>query len=382
MRLAVAGEEALQPQHVGAAGVSDDDRAARAALQQPDAAQDQRAHDALAELGLLHHQVAQPLRADDQRLDRLERLGIDQRGAGRELRQLADELARPVRDDGLAPAEPAILGDLDLARQDDDQAGRDLAGPDDVLARGIGTRPRRSGAGVRCRPRASVGNIWSRRAASIGLVERRGSGLGHAFEDRPSTRASWRAAVANARPPLARRHRNRSREQPHVRVVFSIPVTRRSTKPSTSSSRSVGARPMNRFSREIAMMPCTAENSVRARTSRRRSVQFRPQHRERRDQILDQHCLFCEVPFGRRRARPACDARTAPPTTRDCRARTTGRRSASALNFDLGLDRACRLFVQCNPQARQRHRIDVEDKVVEIAQMRCKARPARSRRRP
>ena len=52
MRMTVAGEEVLQPQHVAVVGPADDDRAAGAGFQQAHAAQDQRAHDALAELGL------------------------------------------------------------------------------------------------------------------------------------------------------------------------------------------------------------------------------------------------------------------------------------------------------------------------------------------
>ena len=95
MRLAVAGEKPLQAQHVGMAGAADDDRPAGAAFQQPDAAQDQRPHDALAEIGLLHHQVAQPVRGNDEAFDRLEGLGIDQRRAGGKLRQLAHELPGP-----------------------------------------------------------------------------------------------------------------------------------------------------------------------------------------------------------------------------------------------------------------------------------------------
>ena len=136
VRLAVAGEETLQSQHVGAAAMPDDDRAGRPALQQPDAAQDQRPHDALAELGLLHHQVAQPLRANHQRLDRLDRVGVDQGWSGRQLRQLADKLAGPVRDDELTPAKP-ILRYLHSPGQHDDQAGRHLAGAHDTLARGV-----------------------------------------------------------------------------------------------------------------------------------------------------------------------------------------------------------------------------------------------------
>ena len=60
------GEETPQPQHVAVVGAADDDRAAGPRLQQADAAQDQRAHDALAELGLRDQQRAQPFRRDDQ----------------------------------------------------------------------------------------------------------------------------------------------------------------------------------------------------------------------------------------------------------------------------------------------------------------------------
>ena len=52
-------------------GVSNDDRPAFAAFQQAHAAQDQRPHDAFAKFGLLHHQIAQSVRANDERFDRL-----------------------------------------------------------------------------------------------------------------------------------------------------------------------------------------------------------------------------------------------------------------------------------------------------------------------
>ncbi len=82
-RMAVAPQEALQPQHVAAAGASDDDRSAGAGLEQPHAAQDQRAHDALAKLGLGDEQRAQLLGRNDQRLDGLDRETVDQGRAGR-----------------------------------------------------------------------------------------------------------------------------------------------------------------------------------------------------------------------------------------------------------------------------------------------------------
>ena len=69
MRMAVAREETLQAQHVAMFGVTDDDRAADAAFEQPHTAQDQRPHDAFAEIGLFDHQIAQPPRRHDQRFD-------------------------------------------------------------------------------------------------------------------------------------------------------------------------------------------------------------------------------------------------------------------------------------------------------------------------
>ena len=59
---------------------------------------------------------------------------------------------------------------------------------------------------------------------------------------------------------------------------------------------------MNRSSSEMATMPCTAENRVRARASKIRRVQRRPQHGERLDQMLDEHRMFGQMPFGHRHA--------------------------------------------------------------------------------
>ena len=138
MRMAVAAQKAREPQHVAVLGAADDHRPAGAGLEQPDAAQDQRAHDALAELGLRDQQRPQPVRRDDQRLDRSLRVRVDQRRPARQLRQLAHERAGAVGDDRLAAARLVVLGDVDLAGQDDDQAGADLADRGQRLARAIG----------------------------------------------------------------------------------------------------------------------------------------------------------------------------------------------------------------------------------------------------
>ena len=52
MRMAIAAEKVFQPQHIAALGPADDHRAAGTDLEQADTAQDQGAHDPLAELRL------------------------------------------------------------------------------------------------------------------------------------------------------------------------------------------------------------------------------------------------------------------------------------------------------------------------------------------
>ena len=95
VRMAVAAEEVDQPEHVAVAVAADDHRAAAAALDQADAAQDQRAHDPLAKLGLGDQQRAQPVGRDDERLDRRVSAiaSTSDRPPGK-LRQLAHERAR------------------------------------------------------------------------------------------------------------------------------------------------------------------------------------------------------------------------------------------------------------------------------------------------
>ena len=58
--LPVARQESRESQHVRVAGAAHDQRTRDAALKQTHAAQNQRAHDALAELGLGHEDVAEP----------------------------------------------------------------------------------------------------------------------------------------------------------------------------------------------------------------------------------------------------------------------------------------------------------------------------------
>jgi hypothetical protein len=127
MRMAVAAQKALQPQHVGMPGSSDDHRAAGAGFEEADAAQDQRAHDALAEFRLGDQQRAQSIGLDDQRLDGPARNGVDQGRPAGKLRELAQEGAGSMGDDRCGSAGRVVAADVDLAREDDAEAAASIA---------------------------------------------------------------------------------------------------------------------------------------------------------------------------------------------------------------------------------------------------------------
>src|SRR5258707_61267 len=105
MRMSVAAEKALQTKHVAVLSTADDHRPARPRLQKADAAQNERAHDPLAEFRLGDQQRPQSIRRDDQGLDGFARACIDQCRPASELRQLAQELAGAMGDDGCAVAQ-------------------------------------------------------------------------------------------------------------------------------------------------------------------------------------------------------------------------------------------------------------------------------------
>ena len=115
MGMAVALQKILQPRHVAERVSADQHRAADAALDQVDPAQDQRAHDALAEIGFGDQQRPQLLRRDQQRLDIALGMAVDQRDAAGELADLGEKLTRPLIDDRRDVAEPVALGDRDVA---------------------------------------------------------------------------------------------------------------------------------------------------------------------------------------------------------------------------------------------------------------------------
>ncbi len=128
MRVAVAGEESFQPQHVRVIGRPDDHRSGDAALEETDTSEDESAHDALADLCLGDQHLGQPARGDDERLDGLRGTRVHERGPPSQLRELSHEGARGMSDDGLVPVEEVVLRDSDLSRQDNDEAEGDLTG--------------------------------------------------------------------------------------------------------------------------------------------------------------------------------------------------------------------------------------------------------------
>jgi len=111
---------------------------ADAGLEEANATQDERSHDALSEVRLRDEDVAQPVRRNDDRLDRLRGARVHQRRAARQLRELAHERAGRMGDDGLAVSQHVVLAHRDLATQDDEHSGADLAARHQTLIRVVG----------------------------------------------------------------------------------------------------------------------------------------------------------------------------------------------------------------------------------------------------
>jgi hypothetical protein len=134
MRIAVAGKESLQAHHAAGMRRTDQHRPSNAAPDQVDPAQDQRAHDALAEIGFGHQQRPQALRRDQERFDIALGMAIDQRDAARELADFSDKLPRPLIDHGRDVAEAVALRDRDMAGQQHKHAWSGFAGLEKLFA--------------------------------------------------------------------------------------------------------------------------------------------------------------------------------------------------------------------------------------------------------
>src|SRR5262245_54950053 len=189
MGMAVAPEKFLEPEHVAATRVTDDDRPGEASFEKSDASQDERAHDALAELGFGHQDVAQAARSDHENLDRFHRHRVDQRGTAGELRKLTHEPARSMRDDRLAPPENVVLRDRELSAQYHEHARAGLAGGYQLLACGMAPHLAEAPQPV------DLGGRPSREPLRIAGFDARSLRSGH--DSLPRFAASRRAASAS-----------------------------------------------------------------------------------------------------------------------------------------------------------------------------------------
>ena len=134
MGVAVARQKAFKSQNIAAIRPPDDDRAAAARFQQSYTAQYKGAHNAFAQVGILHQQIPQPARSNHQRFDRLQRVSIHQRWAVGQLREFTHEMARSMGRDMLAAAALIVLGNLDTAGIKHEKSWRDFACCHDALA--------------------------------------------------------------------------------------------------------------------------------------------------------------------------------------------------------------------------------------------------------
>src|SRR5262249_16345892 len=125
--MAVARQEALEPEDVTMVGATDDDRAADTGLDEADPAEDQGAHDALADFSLGNQQRSQPFRGNDQGADHRGRTGIDKRWSAAQLCEFAHEGAGVMGDDQTGTAELVAPRHGDLAGQNDNEAAANLA---------------------------------------------------------------------------------------------------------------------------------------------------------------------------------------------------------------------------------------------------------------
>ncbi len=134
MRKTVAGQKSLQANDAAGIRRADQHRAADPALDQIDPAQDQRAHDALAEIGFGDQQRAQALRRNQKRLDVALGVAVDQRNAPGERADFGKKLTRSLLDHRRDVAQAIALGDRDMAGQYDEHARSGLAGLEQPFA--------------------------------------------------------------------------------------------------------------------------------------------------------------------------------------------------------------------------------------------------------
>ncbi len=163
--MAVARQELLDAQRAGAMIRADEHDVAEPVRDQLHAAQDEGAHEDLAQLAVGLHERQQLLAVQLDHLARRADARLDERAPAREHVDLAGELARSVdRDERLGDA--GWPDDLDLARRHHEKRHDRRTRLDEHLAARIGRRRPCAAMRAICAG-VSVGNIWPMRAVSV-----------------------------------------------------------------------------------------------------------------------------------------------------------------------------------------------------------------------
>ena len=248
VRLAIAGEKCLQPQHVAAAGMADQDRAALPRFQQADPAQDQGAHQPLAQLGFLHHaHRARTGPESPRRPTSVTATASTIAGRSDNCASSPRNWPGPYSMIAARGAKGAALIDRDPARQHQHQAGR--IPPAFMMLLPAGQRRAVPNRPSRPTSRASrVGNIWARRASMVGevmakacpqnggaIIQHHPKGRNHATQGCGARNSSAFSAAASRRAPLPGRSIRRGGAK--FRTAPATTMALRSSSPSSSRSR-------------------------------------------------------------------------------------------------------------------------------------------------
>ena len=134
VRIAVPGKKALEPDHVPRARRADQHSPCGAAFKQGHPPQNERPHDAFAELGLSDQECTQAVRGNQQGLDVALRRAVDQRRASGKLTNVGQELAFALFGDRRHMTQAVALSERHLTLEHDEHAGADLSGFEQLFA--------------------------------------------------------------------------------------------------------------------------------------------------------------------------------------------------------------------------------------------------------
>src|SRR6202022_2091627 len=137
MWVRIAGQEALQANHIRAGFVPNKHRTTGTSLNQGNATQDQCPHDPFAEFWLFDHQGAQILGRNKERFHVVDRVDIDERWLAGQLAYFGDELTGPLLHDRGAVPQSIASDHSDRALNQHKHAGSDFSRHEQILARAI-----------------------------------------------------------------------------------------------------------------------------------------------------------------------------------------------------------------------------------------------------